>query len=131
MSDTAPTVVRLEFDKVRKLKARHRNLRDAVRTSGKSITELLTDPFGGYPYLVQALLVPSADRNESITLDKASDFIDLFIEKHKSIEPLTRGLIEALSAYLHVEMTPTEDEKDADGNLPNAGTPGRPGLASD
>jgi hypothetical protein len=125
----APVI--LEFDKRRKLKCKHKYIRDAVRTSGKSVVELLNDPFGGWPFLLSALLMPGADVNEGIGIDKASDLIDIFVEKHGSMKPLSDGLVQALSAYLRIELTPTDDEKDEEGNLPNADSPVMPGPSTD
>jgi hypothetical protein len=122
-------VVRLEFDRSRKLKCKHRYMREAVRASGKSILELLNDPFGGYPFLLQALL--QAGSAKAISIDEASDLIDTYVEKHGSMTGLTEGLIKAVSSYMHLEVTPTEDEADEDGNLPNVDTPVAPGLADD
>jgi hypothetical protein len=123
MADTQTTVVRIELDRPRKLKCKHRHIRDAVRESGRSITDLLNDPFGGYPYVLRALLLPGA-QDESITIDRASDLIDIYLEKNKSIEGLSRALVQALQAYLHIEAAPVEGDED---QAPNAGAPASPG----
>jgi hypothetical protein len=120
------SVVKVEFDRTRKLKAKHRHLRDAVRVSGKSITDLIADPFGGFPYLVQALLQPSANVGENITLDKASDLLDVYFEKGGTVEQLQKALVETLSSYLQIEITPTADEEEETGS-PNADSPDAPG----
>lgn len=118
----AGSVVRLEFDKERKLKARHKFIRDAVNNSGKSIAQLVNDPFGGYPYILQALLQPGS--RDTITLDKASELIDAYLDRHESIDGLTKGIIECLSGYLHIEVTPADSEED-EGNEATPATPGR------
>jgi hypothetical protein len=125
------SVVRLDFGdgKQRKLKCRHKFLREAVRVSGKSVTELINDPFGGYPYLLQALLQPGS--TEGITLDKASDLIDSYLDAHNNIKGLTTALVQVISGYLQIEMTPTEDEESEDGTVPNADSPVAPGLSGD
>ena len=125
----APVV--LEFDKRRKLKCKHKHIRDAVRASGKSVVELLNDPFGGWPFLLSALLIPGVAMDEAMSLDKASDLIDIFVEKHGSLKGLGTGLSQALAGYLHIEITPSEDEKDEEGNTPNVATPVTPGLSAD
>jgi hypothetical protein len=130
MASTQNTVVRVEFDRPRKLICKHRHIRDAVLESKKSIIELMSDPFGGYPYLIRALLQPSAAHGEAITIDKASDLIDVYLSKHGSLEGLSKALLQALSAYLHVEVTPTEDEQTGD-EPPNAATPDGPGPSAD
>jgi len=121
-------VVRITFDKERKLKPKHKYLREAVRVSGKSITELITDPFGGFPFLVQALLQPSGAVGEHISLDKASDLIDEFFEKGGTVEKLQKALVQSLSGYLQIESTPTSDE-DEEAADPNASTPVEPGAS--
>ena len=126
----APHVVRLEFDKVRKLKARHRFIRDVVRASGKSVTDLVQDPFGGHPFLIQALLTPSSAVNESISLDKASDLLDAYYDKGGTVEKMRNSLIEVLGQYLHVESTPTQQEEETD-ESPNGDTPEQPGADVD
>lgn len=126
----APHVVRLEFDKVRKLKARHRFIRDVVRASGKSVTDLVQDPFGGHPFLIQALLTPSSAVNESISLDKASDLLDAYYDKGGTVEKLRNALIDVLGQYLHVESTPTQEEEETD-DAPNVATPEQPGVDAD
>ncbi len=108
---------RVIFDKERKLKARHRHLRDAVVSSGKPITELINDPFGGMPYVLLALLRGGSP--EALDLNKASDFIDIYVDKHEDLGTLQKTIIDVLSGYLHIEQTPTEDDpKEAEGEAP-------------
>ena len=122
-------VSRLDFGDgvTRKLKCRHRFMREAVRASGKSITELASDPFGGYAYLLQALLQPGS--KDPISLDRASELIDLYMDNHDGMTGLTKALSEALTGYLSIEATPTEDEANEAGTLPNADSPAAPGLS--
>jgi hypothetical protein len=122
------SIARIEFDKVRKLKPRHRFIRAAVITSGKSITELVADYFGGHPYLVQALLAPGLVGTESLTLDDASDLIDQFLDKGGKPEQLRNALVTILASYLHVEVQKTEEEDPA---VPNADSPALPGPDAD
>ena len=69
--------VRVTFDEHRrKLRFKHRDLRDAVKQSGQSIGDLFQDPFGGWPYL---LLMGLRFGDHKMTLDKASEFIDLWV----------------------------------------------------
>ena len=126
------SVVRIDFGDgkgPRKLKCRHKFIRDVVRTSGKSISELINDPFGGYPFLLQALLAPVS--RDGISLDQASALIDSYLDANHDIAGLTKALIQALSGYLNIEMTPTEDETGEDGIAPNADSPGEPGPSAD
>ncbi len=124
-------LVKLEFDRPRILKCKHKHIRDAVRASGKSVIELLNDPFGGWPFLLSALLLPGTKFDENMSLDKASDLIDTFVEKHGSLKDLGAGLSQALAGYLNIELTPADDETDAEGNVPNADSPVVPGLSAD
>ena len=100
--------------KERKLQPQHKHLRNAVRESGKAVGELLSDPFGGYPYLLQAMLKKS---QPTITLDQCSDLIDSYADAHAGINGLSESLMKALSLYLHIELTPT-DEEEVDGERP-------------
>lgn len=125
-------VIRLEFDKERPLKVRHRFIRDAVRVSGRSISELIGDPFGGWPYLIQALV--NAKTTQPITLDKASDLIDDYREKNQSIKGIAEALNKLLSDYVNLESTPTEDEEASaaeNDTVPNAASPELPGRSGD
>jgi hypothetical protein len=98
----------------RKLQPKHKHLRDAVLESGKSFNELMADPFGGYPYLLRAMLKHG---QPTITLDQCSDLIDSYADAHDGITGLTESLIKALSLYLHIELTPADDEE-VDGERP-------------
>jgi hypothetical protein len=113
--------VRLEFDKTRKLKARHRHIRDAVRESGRPITELVNDPFGGIPYVLRALLQGGA--GDTVTLDAASDLIDVWMERHGDIVPLQKAIVGVLSGYLRIEQTPSEEEPEGEAPTPVAPGP--------
>jgi hypothetical protein len=116
-------ILRLEFDKVRKLKVQHRYLRQACQSSGKSIVELVNDPFGGYPYVLQALLLPTWIDDKPCSIDKASDLIDAYVEKAGGLDGLTKAFIQLLQGYLHIETTPASDEDPEK----NEDTPDEPG----
>jgi hypothetical protein len=121
---TAGDAVRLVFDKERKLKARHKYIRNAVITSGKSIQALLADPFGGFPYVLQALIQPGVASNETISLDKASDLIDLYMDKGGTTEQLQAAMVQCVQSYMRIEGTPTPEETDD----PNGDSPAAPGT---
>jgi hypothetical protein len=78
---TAPSVdfVRLELSDVKRIKLRfkHAQLRKAVVESGRSIGELATDPFGGWPYLLAEGHRPF---DPKVTIDVASGWIDEWVE---------------------------------------------------
>lgn len=111
------------FDRERKLKARMGPLMNAVRSSGKPAHELIQDPFAGHPFLIQALLGPTAATSETITLDKAVKLLDLYYEKGGTYEALKKALDKCLTGFLHIETTPDDDERDREGELPNGDTP--------
>jgi hypothetical protein len=116
----AEEVVKIQFkaneDPV-KLYPMHRYLRQAVHDSGKSIGELMSDPFDGYPYLLRALLTPGKDRlAKQLTLDDCSDRIDDYRKTHKGLEGLTEALVKVLALYLHIETKPREEERTGDGD---------------
>ncbi len=120
---------RVLFDKERKLKARHRHIRDAVRDSGKNVGELINDPFGGMPFLLKALL--SGGGPEVIDLNKASDLIDIYVDKHQDITGLQKAIIAVLSGYLHIEQAPQEDETEGEGSAPVAPGSDSPATSSE
>lgn len=108
-------VVRLEIgqEKRFKIKYRHRDLRDVVEKTGKSIGDLFGDPFGGWPYL---LLYGRRFENPRMTLDDASNLIDEYIgeggEFSKIGELLTKAM--ELSGYIKFEQAkPEEDETES------------------
>jgi hypothetical protein len=115
---TAGDAVRLVFDKERKLKARHKYIRNAVIASGKGVQELLADPFGGFPYIVQALIQPGLASNESVSLDKASDLIDQYLDKGGTMLNLHAALLQCVASYTRFEATPTKEESDPNGDSP-------------
>jgi hypothetical protein len=122
--------VRVVFDKERKLYARHEYMREAVRMSGKSITELMDDPFFGYAYVLWALLQPGAQgTSERIDLNKSSRLIDKFFDNGGTLRELNQHLSLAVESYLRIENTPTDEEEDAGG--PNAESPDAPGPTAD
>jgi hypothetical protein len=93
-------VVRVDFGetagefarKERKLQPVHRHMAAAVADSGKAIGELIQDPFNGYRYLL-----------------------------HRGMTGLSEAIVKALSLYLHIEMTPTDDEEEDGERPPQAG----------
>jgi hypothetical protein len=119
-------VVRVDFGetagefarKERKLQPVHRHMAAAVADSGKAIGELIQDPFNGYRYLLRGLL---RKRTPSITLDQCSDLIDSYCELHRGMTGLSEAIVKALSLYLHIEMTPTDDEEEDGERPPQAG----------
>jgi hypothetical protein len=120
---TAPTAIKVVFDKERKLKARHRPIRNAVIQSGKSVEQLLADPFGGHAYLLAALLQPATEGLEAITIDRASDLIDKFVDRGGSVEWLAEQMAMLVKNYLSIEKTPTQEETEN----PNAPSPAASG----
>jgi hypothetical protein len=122
MATPAVTIV---FDKERKLKARHRYVRNAVIQSKKSIQELLSDPFGGFPYILQAVLQPGS--TEVISIDRASDLLDIYTDNGGSAEGLQEAFVKVLGPYIDVENKPTQEEQEH----PNESSPAAPGGSGD
>jgi hypothetical protein len=122
--------------KIRKLKGRHRYIADAVRKSGKSMAELLGDQWAGWPFLLVALLRESWDaergQKQVLTVDVASDLMDLYIKTHQApgeqpMQDIGRMLIDALKPYIAVEQTKTDDEES---EAPNAEIQAVPGPSA-
>jgi len=125
----SPNFVRIDFDGSdarlgaaeatpdgrRKLRFRHKDLRDVVTDTGKSVTELLQDPFGGWAHLIQYGLRWG---DLKINLDKASELIDLWVETHshedQPLSSLGDKLLEALNASGFIKIKAEgQDEKPA------------------
>jgi hypothetical protein len=118
----------------RKLKPKHKNVSDAVRDSGRSIGELINDPFNGYRYLLRALLAPTYG---ALSLDKCSELIDSYIEanreesvatKKPALNGLTEALVESLSDWLTIEQPAKDIDEDEHPNAPSPDLPGRDGA---
>lgn len=123
------SIARITFDKERKLKATHgaisRVLTLAQKELGRpvSIVELNNDVFVGQRLLIMALLAPGL-QNETLTLDKVSDLIDVYRKAGGSLTDLQTAVTKLLAEYLGVEMTRQDDEGD---DVPNGATPASPG----
>lgn len=98
----ADQFVRIHLDQRRKLRYKHKDLRDMVAESGKPLGELLTDPFGGWPYILKYGL---RWQDLKVSNDKASEFIDLWMEEpdpetgeKRTMDQLGLKLLEALNA---------------------------------
>lgn len=103
-----------------------------VAESGKPLMELLQDSFGGWPYVIRFGL---RWQDLKISLDKASEFIDLWMEEpdpdtgeSRTMDQLGLVLIDALnkSGFVKIQAEkPIEDnpEESAAGNA-------RPGAAA-
>ncbi len=108
-----PQPVHIELDKHRKLQYRHQDLRDVVATTGKQVEELLRDPFYGWAHLLQFGL---RFQDPKITLNKTSELIDLWVEKHSdepnAMDGLGAKLIEALEAsnFLKIQRMDSGEE---------------------
>lgn len=124
----APKVVRLVFDKERKLQVRMKFVRQVLSEASRDVerdvilSDLFTQPMFGYPYLVKAMLAPKWIDKKPLTLDHASDLIDDYIDNGGSMDTLAAALMDAFKGYLNIEATPVDDE-DVEGNSPTlAGT---------
>lgn len=126
--------VRVQFDGTErvKLRFRHRDLRDAVNESGKSIQELFNDQFGGWPYLIKYAMRAA---RPGFTLDAASDLIEIWVKQpdpksgaSRTFDDLGLHLLEAFkrSGFLTVtkDVEPTDEATTPEGNAaPEAVTP--------
>jgi hypothetical protein len=125
-------VVRLVFgagkDQVRhKIAYRHRDLRDVVDVTGKSVVDLLNDPFGGWPYLLQ---FGRRQYDPKVTKDQASDLIDAWLDDHPDNEFSKIGdlLMQALENSKFIkfpkatESKAGEEEAVPEGNAPTQTT---------
>ncbi len=116
--------------KGRKLKYGHKNIRDAIKESGMSIGELLTDVFLGWPFLIRHGLM---HQDLAVSLDKASEFMDAWVNEpdpdtgeERKLDALGKLLLEAInkSNFIKIEAeNPIAGSNDGDAD-PNelAGT---------
>jgi hypothetical protein len=74
---------RSTVDGRRKLRFRHKDLRDVAESTKRTIKELLDDPWNGWPYL---LLYGLRESDPRMTLDKASELIDKWCDSHPNEE---------------------------------------------
>lgn len=120
MSDNV-NFVRVDLDpkaQGRKLRYKHRDLRDVVKESGKPIGELFQDAFFGWPYL---LLYGLRWQDLQLNLDKCSEFIDYWVEKHADekypMQSLGEKILEALnkSGFVKIEAEGTLEEPEGNG----------------
>ena len=115
----AENFVRIELDLPRKLRFKHKDFRDCVKESGKSVGELFFDTFGGWPYL---LLYGLRWQDLQLNLDKCSDLIDGWMEAHKDEEAplnsLGQKILDALNAsgFVRIKAEGQLDEPSAEGN---------------
>jgi hypothetical protein len=109
--------VLIDLDKKRVLMFRHKELRDLVNDTGKSIGELMSDPFGGWPHVLRYGL---RYQDNKVTLDQCSDFIDIWVEAHKDepspMKSLCDKLMEALDASGFIKLTAEGAAESAEGN---------------
>jgi hypothetical protein len=115
----ADQFVRIHLDQTRKLRFKHKDLRDMVADSGKPLGELLTDAFNGWPYILRYGL---RWQDLKVSLDKASEFIDIWIEEpdpktgeKRTLDQLGLVLLDALNASGFVKIQaekPLDDKAD-------------------
>jgi hypothetical protein len=118
----ADAFVRIELDVRRKLRYKHKDLRDVCEATKKDIGQLFNDPFNGWPYL---LLYGLRWQDLKLTLDKCSEFIDLWVERHQDekfpMQSMGSTLLEALNAsgFIRIEAEGTlkddDDKESAEG----------------
>jgi len=114
----ADTFVRIELDLPRKLRFKHKDLRDVVDATKKPIGDLFMDPFNGWPHL---LLYGLRWQDLKLTLDKCSEFIDLWVEQHidekTPMDSLGQKLLDALNAsgFIRIQAEGTLTEPEGNG----------------
>lgn len=119
----AQEIVRIQFSEGggrKKLRFKHKDLRDAQQVSGKSVAELLGDKFGGWPYL---LMFAQRSFDRTMTVDKASDQIDEWVDqpdpetkKDRTLDELGLKLLDAIYASKFIVPDKEKDEEAPEGN---------------
>jgi hypothetical protein len=111
-----------KWQPARKLRFNHKDLRDVVKESGQPIGQLFSDPFGGWPYLMQFGL---RWQDISITLDRCSELIDGWRDSHADEEmplnSLGQALLDALNAsgFVKIEAESPLKDDEPTGDLGN------------
>jgi hypothetical protein len=118
---------RIELDKERKIKVRHRYIREVEEETGKSIQQLMGTA-GGQAHVLRALL--QGGSGEKVTINRASELIDARRDRGLKHKDLVESINAVLLGYFNIENTPTEDEVKA-GNSGEADTPATPGPDSE
>jgi hypothetical protein len=101
-----------------KIVYRTRDLRDATENTGKSVFDLLNDPFGGWPHLLHYGL---RFAHPKITKDGAADLIDKWKDDDQANEYAKLGemLMQALENSGFVKFPKAGDVKEDDaGEVP-------------
>lgn len=110
-----PRAVDIMLDRPRKLLYRHKDIRDAVNSSGKSIVMLLDDLFGGWPYL---LLHGLRHQDTRLTLDDCSEMLDRVAQSGEPIKTVQDKLIAAIEKTGFIKIQRPESEATEDPQNP-------------
>jgi hypothetical protein len=110
--------VEVLLDRPRRLVFRHKDLRDAVNTSKRSIGDLMGDPFGGWPVLLQHGL---RHKDTSLSLDDCSEMIERWVQAGtndgqtpvQALRNLSDKLTRALENTGFIKIERPEDEVSA------------------
>lgn len=94
-----------------KIVARAMDLRDVCETTGKSVFDLLNDPFAGWPYLLQFFLRESFPR---FTKNDVAALIDRWLKDGNEYDQLGKMLMQALENGRFVSF-PKSSEEDGEG----------------
>jgi hypothetical protein len=126
------SIAKIQFDQERTLIPKHKYIRNAVLASGKNLLELLDDPWGGLPFVIQALIEPGLPQGEDFTIDQASELIDKYLENARlenvkaPMRQLQKALLTILMDYCSIEFQakkePVALEEEA-GGAPNVPSP--------
>ena len=109
-----------KWQPARKLRFNHKDLRDVCKDTGKSIGELFSDPFSGWPYL---MLYGLRWQDLSVSVDRCSELIDGWRDSHPDdktpLQSLGQKLIEALNASGFVKIEAESKLEDVGGSEGN------------
>lgn len=94
-----------------KIVARAMDLRDVCETTGKSVFDLLNDPFAGWPYLLQFFLRESFPR---LTKNDVSAIVDRWLKDGNEYDQLGKMLMQALENGRFVSF-PKASEEESEG----------------
>jgi hypothetical protein len=95
-----------------KIVARAMDLRDVCETTGKSVFDLLNDPFAGWPYLLQFFLRQDYPR---LTKNDVANIVDKWLKDGNEYDQLGKMLMQALENGRFVSFPKGSAEEEVEG----------------
>lgn len=98
------------------LKYRHKNLKDVVARTGKSITQLFEDPFDGWPHLLAEGL---RHQHPRITADDACELIDAWMDDGHELKDIQDKVLDALTETGYLKKSGGDESAEGKATSPS------------